>query len=148
MARIIRLTESDLTRIVKRVLKESTEVPIKLKVFGPFDKQMTKRDCNIEVTKLKVVGSRITFNYKIPGNGWCSLKIADNFSIDLPPIGEGNIGCGDSRRRIEFGNGHDYENSGFLSKEGWAILSAKCNEYASVEDDDMEDDDMMDNNYA
>jgi len=134
MARIIRLTESDLTRIVKRVLKESTEVPIKLKVFGPFDKQMTRRDCNIEVTNLKVVGSRITFNYKIPGNGWCSLSQRKDFHIDLLPIGKGTIFCGDSRRQIEFGNYYDDDGSGnlgFLSKEGWAILSAKCNEYVS-----------------
>jgi hypothetical protein len=132
-----RLTERDLSRIVKRVLKESTEAPIKLKVFSLIDKQMTRRDCNIEVTNLKVVGSRINFNYKIPGNGWCSLSQGENFSIDLPPIGKGNIGCGDSKRRIEFGNGYDYENLGFLSKEGWAKLSKKCDEYASVEDDDM-----------
>jgi|694.fasta_scaffold01062_4 hypothetical protein len=138
MKRIVRLTESDLSRIVRRVLKESTEAPIKLKVFSLTDKQMTRRACNIEVTNLKVVGSRINFNYKIPGNGWCSLSQAENFSIDLLPIGKGNIGCGDSKRRIiEFGNGYDYENLGFLSKEGWAKLSKKCDEYASVEDDDM-----------
>jgi len=140
MKRIVRLTESDLSRIVRRVLKESTEAPIKLKVFSLTDKQMTRRACNIEVTNLKVVGSRINFNYKIPGNGWCSLSQAENFSIDLLPIGEGTIGCGDSKRRIiEFGNENEDPsfNLGFLSKEGWAKLSKKCDEYASVEDDDM-----------
>ena len=143
-----RLTERDLSRIVKRVLKESTEAPIKLKVFSLIDKQMTRRDCNIEVTNLKVVGSRITFNYKIPGNGWCSLSQRKDFDIDLLPIGKGTIFCGDSKRQIEFGNDDETGNLGFLSKEGWAKLSKKCDEYASVEDDDMEDDDMMDNNYA
>ena len=143
-----RLTERDLSRIVKRVLKESTEAPIKLKVFSLIDKQMTRRDCNIEVTNLKVVGSRITFNYKIPGNGWCSLSQRKDFDIDLLPIGKGTIFCGDYSRQIEFGNDDETGNLGFLSKEGWAKLSKKCDEYASVEDDDMEDDDMMDNNYA
>jgi len=33
--------------------------------------------------------------------------------------------------------------SGYLTKEGYAKLSYLCDEYASVEDDDM-----MDNNYA
>ena len=123
------ITERDLSRIVKRVLKESTEVPIKLKVFGPFDTQMARRDCNIEVTNLKVVGSRITFNYKIPGNGWCSLSQRKDFDIDLPPIGKGTIFCGDSKRQIEFGNDDETGNLGVLSKEGWARLSKKCNEY-------------------
>jgi len=138
MARIIKLTESDLTRIVKRVLKESTEVPIKVRVFGPFDKQMTKRDCNIEVTNLKVVGSRITFNYKIPGNGWCGLMDRpDRLQDDLPTIGKAEISCGDSTRRdIRFFNGmlNDEEEDtifGMLSKEGYAKLSAKCDAYVS-----------------
>jgi hypothetical protein len=138
MKKIIRLTESDLSRIVKRVLKESTEAPIKLKVFSLIDKQMTRRDCNIEVTNLKVVGSTINFNYKIPGNGWCSLSQRKDFDIDLLPIGKGRIFCGDYRRQIEFEDpNEDSGNLGFLSKEGWAKLSKKCNEYASVEDDDM-----------
>ena len=140
MKRIVRLTESDLSRIVKRVLKESTEAPIKLKVFSLTDKQMTRRDCNIEVTNLKVVGSRINFNYKIPGNGWCSLSQRKDFDIDLLPIGKGRIFCGDYKRQIEFGDfyeNEDSDNLGFLSKEGWAKLSKKCDEYASVEDDDM-----------
>ena len=131
MKRIIRLTESDLSRIVKRVLKESTEVPIKVKVFGPFDIQMAQRGCNIEVTNLKVVGSRITFNYRIPGNGWCELRQRKDWAVDLLPIGKGTIFCGDSKRQIEFENDGPTGNLGFLSKEGYAKLSKQCSEYVS-----------------
>ena len=139
MKRIIRLTESDLTRIVKRVLKESTEVPIKVKVFSRIDIQMTQRDCNIEATNFKVSGTEIKFNYKIPGNGWCGLKDRpDRLQDDLPTIGKAEISCGDSTRRdIRFFNGVE-ENGveekiifGMLSKEGYAKLSKQCSEYVT-----------------
>ena len=132
-----RLTERDLSRIVKRVLKESTEVPIKVKVFSRTDKQMTKRNCNIEATNFKVSGPVIKFNYKIAGNGWCSLEDRpDKKPDELPTIGKAEIECGDSTRRVQFFKKmlNDVEELwlfGFLSKEGYAKLSAKCDAYVS-----------------
>ena len=144
MKRIIRLTERDLTRIVRRVIKESTGEPIKVKVFSLIDKQMTKRDCNIEATNLKVSGSEIRFNYKIAGNGWCSLSQRKDDFEDLPTTGEARIFCGDYKRNIEFITEETKEDMmailGFLSKEGYAKLSKKCDEYVSVDDDDMNND--------
>ena len=146
---ITRLTERDLSRIVKRVLKESTGEPIKVKVFSLTDKYMTKRDCNIEVTNLKLSGTIIRFNYKIAGNGWCKISHTDKRygeivkrNRDLPVIGEGRIICGDWKERgidfiIEETETDEDIISGFLSKEGYAKLSKKCDEYASVDADDM-----------
>ena len=145
MKKIIRLTESDLARIVKRVLKESTEEPIKVKVFSVTDKNMTQRSCNIEATKLGLHGTYIDFNYKIPGNGFCFLDHENNDIKEIPTIGKAQIFCGDWKSRtIEFTIEETEEDrmaiSGFLSKEGYAKLSKKCDEYASVDADDMNND--------
>jgi len=154
MKRIIKLTESDLTRIVKRVLNEQPTKVIKVKVFGGSDDQKKgyTRSCNIQAKKLKLVGERVTFDYTIPGGVKCNIwNGMSSVSGEINASGKAAISCGrpDKNKMINFINsGANTVIVGTLSKEGFAKLSYMCDEYASVEDDDMEDDNMMDNNYA
>lgn len=154
MKRIIRLTESDLTRIVKRVLEEAPTDVIKVKVFGGYDDQKKgyTRSCNIQAKNLKLVGDRVTFDYTIPGGVKCNIwNGISSISGDINASGKAAINCGrpDKNKDISFINsGANTVIVGSLSKEGFAKLSYMCDEYASVEDDEMEDDDMMNSDYA
>jgi hypothetical protein len=164
MKKVIRLTESDLTRIVRRVLKESSEV-IKVKVFGSAEHQKKgyTRSCNIDVKNIKLYGDRVRFDYTIPGGATCGIfNGIESTSGEISSTGKASIECGSNTNNpmIYFLDQVPYRSMapatstskkiivGALSKEGYAKLSYLCDEYASVEDDDMEDDDMMDNNYA
>jgi hypothetical protein len=161
MKKVIRLTESDLTRIVRRVISEQSTEVIKVKVFGGSEsqKQGRSRSCNIDAKNIKLYGGRLRFDYTVPGGVTCGIYSGiDSTSGQISSTGKASIGCGSniSNPDIYFINQVTYykpnQNDGIivgsLSKEGYTKLSYLCNEYASVEDDDMEDDDMMDNNYA
>ena len=150
MKRIVRLTENDLTRIVKRVLEEAPTDVIKVKVFNSPDdpKKGYQRACNIQAKNLKVVGSQIHFDYTIPGGTKCSLgHYGEYTSGEIKNSGTARINCGDNRGYTIMFQGNKTI-FGYLSKEGYAKLSYLCDEYASVEDDDMEDDDMMDDDFV
>jgi len=152
MKKVIRLTESDLTRIVKRVLNEEPTKVIKVKVFGGSDDQKKgyPRSCNIDVKNIKLYGAQVRFDYTVPGGGNCSIiNSVESTSGFITSTGKGLIECGVTFRNpmIYFLNQTTLDDkngviTGALSKEGYAKLSYLCNEYASVEDDDM------DNNYA
>ena len=157
MKNVIRLTESDLTRIVRRVINEQSTEVIKVKVFGSSDDQKKgySRSCNIDAKNIKVSGNRVRFDYTIPGGAMCNIwNGMESTSGEIRSTGKASIGCGritDPQiifNVINFPAYSDSVISGYLSKEGYTKLSYLCDEYASVEDDDMEDDDMMDNNYV
>ena len=161
MKKVIRLTESDLTRIVRRVLNEESTQVIKVKVFGSTESQKKghSRSCNIDVKNIKLYGNMVRFDYTVPGGARCDIwNGMDSTSGPISSTGKASIQCGSniSNPEIFFLNQATYYKPktndgiivGALSKEGYTKLSYLCNEYASVEDDDMEDDDMMDNNYA
>jgi hypothetical protein len=161
MKRIIKLTESDLTRIVKRVLNEQPTKVIKVKVFGGSDDQKKgyKRSCNIDVKNIKLYGDQVRFDYTVPGGARCYINNGYESSSGLiTSTGKAFIECGinSSNPMIFFLNQATFDRpndkngiiTGTISKQGYAKLSYLCDEYASVEDDDMEDDNMMDNNYA
>ena len=165
MKRIIRLTESDLTRIVKRVLKEEESKTIKVKAFSDIDdhKSGLGRSLNLDTTNHKVVGTKVEFDYVVPGNtvetvpSWamsqfgCSVKVSK---------GKGHVLCGRAKDSIALQNvdhtdckkmkGGEAYNGGldyfFLSPEGYKKLSSKCNAYASM--DKKQDDLDMGGDYA
>jgi hypothetical protein len=145
MKRIIRLTESDLTRIVKRVLNEQNET-IKVKAFYKSENSGMRRSLNLDTTNHKVVGTNVVFDYSVPGgstaetitlsntsgNYGCSAKVSN---------GQGQVSCGDLDRLIILGNvkkvgckesstGNDFF---YLTPEGYKRLSSKCNAYASTD---------------
>jgi hypothetical protein len=71
MKKIIRLTESDLARIVKRVISEENNAAttIKIKAFATPDWQKTGkvRALNLDLTNFVLKGTKVTFNYRTPG---------------------------------------------------------------------------------
>ncbi len=171
MKRIIRLTESDLTRIVKRVLKEGNETIIKVKAY--WDKKYaevgSRRSLNLDTTKHKVVGTKVEFEYKVPGDGetYTVSQHGRNFNCDaVVREGKGHVTCGDGDRVLvlknvervncstrsndKFGDkakdlihGFDYF---YLTPEGYKKLSSKCNAYASI--GTKQDDLYMGGDYA
>ena len=144
MKKIIRLTESDLTRIVKRVLKEENET-IKVKAFYKSDSSGMRRSLNLDTTNHKVVGTNVVFDYSVPGGSGAQTITVSNNSGNYGcsakvTSGQGQVSCGDLDRVIILGNvkkvgckesstGNDYF---YLTPEGYKKLSSKCNAYAST----------------
>ena len=69
MKEVIRLTESDITRIVRRVIKEQSSGVVKVRGWDTVD-GMTKEDVsgyNLDISNLHLVNRMLNFNYTIPG---------------------------------------------------------------------------------
>jgi hypothetical protein len=69
MKEVIRLTESDITRIVRRVIKEQSSEVVKVRGWDTVD-GMTKQDVsgyNLDISNLHLVNRTLNFNYTIPG---------------------------------------------------------------------------------
>jgi len=69
MKRVIRLTESDLTRIVKRVIKEQSSGVVKVRGWDTLD-GMTKETHGgwmLDITNIHLENMVLKFNYAIPG---------------------------------------------------------------------------------
>ena len=69
MKRVIRLTESDLTRIVKRVIKEQSSEVIKAKAWSTADERdkQSPRGTNLDITNTRLHDNEVLFDYENPG---------------------------------------------------------------------------------
>ena len=137
MKRIIRLTESDLTRIVRRVIREDEEKVIKVKAwYNQKDRDSNNpADLNLDTTGHKISNTTVKFlwNIALDGNGGENTE------------GYGGIGCQGSGGKIYIRSTRPSRNSGndnmYVSEAGRKKLTALCDEYAS-------NDTKTDNNYA
>ena len=138
MKRIIRLTERDLTRIVRRVIREDEEKVIKVKAwYNQKDRDSNNpADLNLDTTGHKISNTTVKFlwNIALDGNGGENTE------------GYGGIGCQGSGGRIYIKSTRPSRNSSFndnmyVSEAGRKKLTALCDEYAS-------NDTKTDNNYA
>ena len=165
MKRIIRLTESDLARIVKRVLNESTPTTLKLKLYGPDSNFVTNLDC----TNMKLRGKLIDFDFKVAGGGldyvYGATKGGNYPAKDIGKeisggvmIEEGNgiLECGSYKMRAfnilieknsKFPNGKFASYGARLSKKGYDLVQKTfCDAYAST--DTKQDDLDMGGNFV
>ena len=152
MKRIIRLTESDLARIVRRVIREDEEINhlpevtvtgkrvIKVKAWNnQKDRDSNKpADLNLDTTGHKISNTTVKFLWTIASDG--------NGDENLETEGFGGIGCQGSGGRIYIKSTGPSSNSSFndnmyVSEAGRKKLTALCDEYAS-------NDTKTDNNYA
>jgi hypothetical protein len=123
MKRIVRLTESDLSRIVKRVIKEEASQTIKARVFNEKDdlKNNFPRACNFDITEVRLDGNGVEFYYTIPGNTKCKVN-----GVTLIE-GYGLAKCGDSTNQIKMEG-----TQGYLSTVAFKELTKACEAYAST----------------
>ena len=128
MKKVIRLTESDLTRIVRRVLKESSEV-IKVKAWRTKEEKAngSARSFNLDTTDHNLMNNMVYFQVRTAGmiqsiNGISSIK------------------CGDTSGKMltELLGKTAYV---YVSEEGRKKLTKMCDAYVS-------NDTKMDGDYA
>ncbi len=120
MKKVIRLTEYDLTRIVKRVLKEEAEV-IKIKTWNTKEDRDNgvPRKYNMDTTNHKLINNTVYFDGTIAG-------------INFPK--EFSIRCGDMSGLIELVNGNirgNNMNTQYITDAARKLLTKKCDSYAS-----------------
>jgi hypothetical protein len=160
MKKIIRLTESDLTRIVKRVIKETTtKKSLKLKLYGPEGNFITNLDCS----NMSLRGDLIDFDFKVAGGGidyvYGATKSHGYPSNQYGQIikgavmiesGSGILECNALPMRtleINLPDGKKASYAGKLSKKGMALVNSTfCSAYAST--DTKQDDLDMGGDYA
>ena len=138
MKKIVKLTESDLTRIVKRVINEQSEIKIfdpkqvinipkeTIKVKTWFNKEgrngSQPRDFNLDTYDHKLVNDYVSFKFKSPGD-----DPKDNLG---KREGNGTIRCGELDGKM------------FIDRNGWSgvvyvteaarkKLTKWCDAYAS-----------------
>ena len=147
MKRIIRLTESDLARIVKRVINEENNETIKIKAFTTPDWQKTGkvRALNLDLTNFVLKGTKVTFDYKTPGG--VDEEVIP-YTYPNKPI-KINSGKGDYRCGVENEIHLFYRNGSavapfWITDNAQSKLSKWCDAYAQ-NDSEM---DMMDSDFA
>ena len=132
MKKIIRLTEYDLTRIVKRVLKEEAEV-IKIKTWNTKEDRDRNlpRKYNLDTTNHHLENQTVYFDGTITGT-------------NMPTTQEFSIQCGDMSGNIVLVNGNirgNNMNTQYITDAARKLLTKKCDSYAS-------NDTKVNGNYA
>ena len=148
-----RLTERDLTRIVRRVIREDEENTIDLPEVTVIGKKVIKvrawnnqkdrdsnkpADLNLDTTGHKISNTTVRFLWNIASDG--------NGDENLETEGYGGIGCQGSGGRIYIRSIGDSSRNGgddnmYVSEAGTKELTKLCNAYVS-------NDTKTDNNYA
>jgi|688.fasta_scaffold14346_18 hypothetical protein len=130
MKKVIRLTEYDLTRIVKRVLKEESEV-IKIKTWNTKEDRDNNlpRKYNMDTTNHKLINNTVYFDGQIVGT---ETKTTGGGTVGSP--NEFSIRCGDMSGLIEleqaYITGHNL-NSQYITDAARKLLTKKCDSYVS-----------------
>jgi hypothetical protein len=153
MKRIIRLTESDLTRIVKRVIEESDETPtMKVRMYNKFGS--TERGANLDLSNMKLRNNEVTFDFKVAGGGSTS-HMATSEEMWTFRSGLGSYRCDNAkkminiytdkfeRRNVKTGKKTMDDGAatvGYLSEKGASKIQNKfCSAYASIDNEPSDD---------
>jgi hypothetical protein len=153
MKRIIRLTESDLTRIVKRVIEESDEKPtMKVRMYNKFGS--TERGANLDLSNMKLRNNEVSFDFKVAGGG-STTQIASSEEMWTFKTGVGSYRCDNAkkminiytdkfeRRNVKTGKKTMDDGGGtvgYLSEKGASKIENKfCSSYASIDNEPSDD---------
>ncbi len=147
MKKVIRLTESDLTRIVKRVISEQNNT-MKLKILDTSGSK--ERSSNIDLSNIRVSSNYVYFDFKVAGDGTAYHKVSDKETWSYKS-GLGAYKCDTqknevvlnihnfSKTTIKNGEYKNYYEKGYgtilsyFSKEGAQKIQSKyCSKYAST----------------
>jgi hypothetical protein len=134
MKKVIRLTESDLTRIVRRILKESSSEVVKVKAWTSREDRdkLAPRSYNLNITNLRLSNNMVEFDYTLP---------TDTTMGEMPKKGFGNASCGnvkDNSIGVDMNGRFKFL---FLTREGHKKVTKLCDSYVS-------NDTEMDGDYA
>jgi hypothetical protein len=123
MKKVIRLTESDLTRIVKRVLKESSSDVVKVRAWeSKSDRdKLSPRSYNLNISNLRLTNNMVNFDYAIP---------SDVTLYEVPKKGSGTASCGSRDNIIGVDMEGKYK-ALFLTSEGNKKITKLCDSYVS-----------------
>ena len=130
MGRIIKLTEQDLARIVRRVINEAEGDPINIRVWSTTDitKPVVHR---LDISNIELKDNMLIFNYVIAG-----MENAPNRTENLLNTSISNKGVGRSPchfvNKLVIRNLSGVDTTFYTSKEGNDLLKVKCDEYAKV----------------
>ena len=130
MGRIIKLTEQDLARIVRRVINEAEGDPINIRVWSTTDitKPVVHR---LDISNIELKDNMLYFNYVIAG-----MENAPNRTENLLNTSISNKGVGRSPchfvNKLVIRNLSGVDTTFYMSKEGNDLLKVKCDEYAKV----------------
>jgi hypothetical protein len=116
MSKIIRLTENDLARIVKRVImeqnvKSNTTPPLKTIVFRDSSLKNTRTNIDIVPNSIRLVSNNVIFNYRVAGANTKSYT--------------GTFYCSTNNQIMLNGNSGGNSLS-FISSKRAATLKSKC----------------------
>ena len=130
MGRIIKLTEQDLARIVRRVINEAEGDPIKIKLWPTTD--ITKPVMyRIDISNIQLKNNALVFSYVIAGKE-NSKDIVDNLlNTSISNKGIGTTYC-EFKNKLIIKNLSGVLTTFYMSKEGNDLLKVKCDEYAKV----------------
>jgi hypothetical protein len=135
MKRVIRLTESDLTRIVRRVINEQSSGVIKIKAWKTEEemKNGSARSFNLDTTDHKIENNMVLFNVTTPSSYSSPGRL---------PEGPSGIACEKPNRPnyITVKNASRLDHL-YISEEGRKALTKLCDAYVS-------NDTEMDGDYA
>ena len=136
MKRVIRLTESDLTRIVRRVINEQSSGVIKIKAWRTEEemKSGSPRSFNLDTTDHKIENNSVLFNVTTPSSYSSGGRL---------PEGPSGIACEVRPNRPNYitSKFEGTLNRLYISEEGRKALTKLCDEYVS-------NDTEMDGDYA
>ena len=130
MGRIIRLTESDLARIVRRVINEAEGDPITIRVWPTTD--ITKPPIyRLDISNIQLKNNMLVFSYVITG-----MENVPNITKNLINTSISNKGIGTTycefKNKLIIKNLSGVLTTFYMSKEGNDLLKVKCDEYAKV----------------
>lgn len=133
MKKVIRLTESDLTRIVRRVINEESTEVIKVKAWSTKEDRDSGKAIgyNLKITNLRLSNNMVRFDYTTP---------SDTSMGEIPKKGFGNTTCGSRSNDIAVDMNGKFKFL-FLTPEGSKKITKMCDSYAS-------NDTEMDGDYA
>jgi hypothetical protein len=120
MKEVIRLTESDITRIVRRVIKEQSSEVIKVRGWDTVDgrTKQSYNGYNLNVNNLHLENKIVRFNYTIPGTTTKGFGLATC----------GNTGGDNNTIAVNMNNkAHQL----YLTPEGYKKITKLCDSYVS-----------------
>ena len=129
MGRIIRLTESDLARIVRRVINEAEGDPITIRVWPTTD--ITKPPIyRLDISNIQLKNNMLVFSYVITG-----MENVPNITKNLINTSISNKGIGTTyceKDKLIIKNLSGVLTTFYMSKEGNDLLKPICRKYALI----------------
>ena len=130
MGRIIKLTEQDLARIVRRVINEAEGDPINIRVWSTTDitKPVVHR---LDISNIELKDNMLYFNYVSAG-----MENAPNRTENLLNTSISNKGVGRSPchfvNKLVIRNLSGVDTTFYTSKDGDDLLKPICRKYALI----------------